>query len=102
MICRWKKEFLANASVAFENPKNDDSAFEKERDRLLRKIGELEIDQDFVVRASQKFGIPLPKMKVSMDVGGRAKDNIKIERFWKTIKYKYIFLTPAETVIELR
>jgi putative transposase len=37
-----------------------------------------------------------------MDGRGRAKDNIWIERFWKTIKYEYIYLTPAETVIELR
>ena len=55
MICRWKKEFLENVSAAFETPKNDDSAFEKERDRLLRKIGELEIERDFVVRAFRRF-----------------------------------------------
>ena len=63
MICRWKKEFLANASAAFETPKNDESAFDKERDRLLRKIGELEIERDSVVRASQKLGIPVPAKK---------------------------------------
>ena len=27
-----------------------------------------------------------PQMRVSMDGRGRAKDNIWIERFWKTIK----------------
>ncbi len=31
-----------------------------------------------------------PEMKVSMDGRGRVKDNIWIERFWKTIKYEYI------------
>lgn len=30
-------------------------------------------------------------MKVSMDGRGRAKDNIWIERFWRTIKYEYIY-----------
>lgn len=33
---------------------------------------------------------------------GKAKDNIWIERFWKSIKYEYIYLSPAETVVELR
>lgn len=28
-----------------------------------------------------------PEMKISMDGRGRAKDNIWIERFWRTIKY---------------
>ena len=27
---------------------------------------------------------------------GRAKDNIWIERFWKTIKYEYIYILPEE------
>ncbi len=31
------------------------------------------------------------KMKVSMDGRGRAKDNNWIERFWKPIKYEYIY-----------
>ena len=37
-----------------------------------------------------------PAMKVSMDGRGRAKDNIWIERFWKTIKYEYIYIRPEE------
>ena len=39
-------------------------------------------------------------MKVSMDGRGRAKDNIWIERFWKTIKYEYTYLLLEE--MELR
>ena len=31
-----------------------------------------------------------------MDGRGRAKDNIWIERFWKTIKYEYIYMLPEE------
>ena len=31
-----------------------------------------------------------------MDGRGRAKDNIWIERFWKTIKYEYIYIQPKE------
>ena len=37
-----------------------------------------------------------PDMQVSMDGRGRAKDNIWIERFWKTIKYEYIYIQPEE------
>ena len=32
---------------------------------------------------------------------GRAKDNIWIERFWKTIKYEYIYIQPAENGADL-
>ena len=31
-----------------------------------------------------------------MDGRGRAKDNIWIERFWRTIKYDYIYIQPEE------
>lgn len=40
-------------------------------------------------------------VKISMDGQGRAKDNIFIERFWRTIKYDYIYLNPAENGLEL-
>lgn len=40
-------------------------------------------------------------IKISMDGKGRALDNIWIERFWKTIKYDYIYLNPAEDGLEL-
>jgi putative transposase len=37
-----------------------------------------------------------------MDGKGRCKDNIWIERFWRTIKQEYIYLNPADSVDELR
>ncbi len=40
-------------------------------------------------------------IKISMDGKGRAKDNIWIERFWRTIKREYIYLNPCENGIEL-
>ena len=43
MISRWKKEFIENSSAAFESPKRDDSAIGKQKDRYLRKIGDLEM-----------------------------------------------------------
>lgn len=40
-------------------------------------------------------------VQVSMDGKGRAIDNRWIERFWKTLKYNYIYLNPPENGIEL-
>ncbi|HEY5587902.1 MAG TPA: IS3 family transposase [Candidatus Paceibacterota bacterium] len=39
---------------------------------------------------------PENKIQISMDGRGRAKDNIYIERFWRTVKYDYVYLRPAE------
>lgn len=38
---------------------------------------------------------------ISMDGKGRALDNIFIERFWRTIKYEYIYLNPPNGGIDL-
>lgn len=40
-------------------------------------------------------------IKLSMDGKGRAIDNIFIERLWRTLKYEYIYLNPADDGIEL-
>jgi len=40
-------------------------------------------------------------VKISMDGKGRATDNIYIERFWRSLKYDYVYLSPAEDGIEL-
>lgn len=39
---------------------------------------------------------------ISMDGRGRCKDNIWIERFWRTIKYDYIYICPEDDVVSLR
>lgn len=41
------------------------------------------------------------QIKISMDGKGRATDNAWIERFWKTIKYDYVYLNPCDTGLEL-
>lgn len=38
---------------------------------------------------------------VSMNGKGRALDNVWIERFWKSLKYDYVYLNPAEDGFEL-
>lgn len=40
-------------------------------------------------------------IKISMDGKGRAIDNIFIERFWRTIKYDYVYMHPSNDGLEL-
>jgi putative transposase len=40
-------------------------------------------------------------IQISMDGKGRALDNVWIERFWKSLKYDYVYLNPAEDGFEL-
>lgn len=41
------------------------------------------------------------EIKISMDSKGRALDNIFIERFWRTLKYEYIYLNSFDNGLEL-
>lgn len=41
------------------------------------------------------------KIKISMDGKGRAIDNIYIERFFRSLKYRYVYLNPANDGWEL-
>ncbi|HEX4886636.1 MAG TPA: integrase core domain-containing protein [Luteibaculaceae bacterium] len=41
------------------------------------------------------------EFKVSMDGKGRALDNVWLERFWRPIKYDYIYLNPCNDGFEL-
>jgi putative transposase len=40
-------------------------------------------------------------IQISMDSKGRALDNIFIERFWRTLKFDYVYLHPASDGLEL-
>lgn len=41
------------------------------------------------------------EIKISMDGKGRALDNVFIERLWRSVKYDYVYLNPAENSLEL-
>lgn len=41
-------------------------------------------------------------IKISMDGRGRCKDNIWIERFWRSVKQEYVYISPEDTAAELR
>lgn len=40
-------------------------------------------------------------IKISMDGKGRAIDNVFIERLWRSLKYEYVYLNPANGGVEL-
>ncbi len=40
-------------------------------------------------------------IKISMDGKGRALDNIFIERFWRSVKYEWLYMYEFRTVLEL-
>jgi putative transposase len=40
-------------------------------------------------------------IQISMDGKGRALDNVWIERFWKSLKYDYVYLNPVDDGFEL-
>lgn len=86
------------------------------------------LDSDFCVEALEealrKYGLPeifntdqgsqftsdafLEKLearktiRISMDGVGRALDNVYIERFWRTLKYEYVYLWKWDRIRELR
>lgn len=49
------------------------------------------------VESLKKHGI-----KISMDGKGRCKDNIWIERFWRTIKNEYVYFHPFNDGVKMR
>ena len=51
---------MENACAAF-GAKSDADDFDKERDALYRKIGELEMDVDLCKRVYKQLGIPIPE-----------------------------------------
>lgn len=56
MISKWKQEFLDRSSEIFSTkaPKDD---FENEKNRLFAKIGELEMERDWLKKISKRAGL---------------------------------------------
>ena len=55
-ITTWKKEFLQNAGAAFEKESSDQD-FEKEKQELFAKIGQLEVERDWLKKNSKQWGL---------------------------------------------
>lgn len=52
LVGQWKKQLKENAPAAFERQNNRDA--ERTQDELLRKIGELTVERDFLARGLQR------------------------------------------------
>lgn len=52
-ITTWKKEFSENASVTFDAKRKKDSS-EVEKDKLYSKIGQLQVEVDFLKQVLDK------------------------------------------------
>jgi transposase len=58
-IYTWKREFLANAERAFSNgesSKASSSCSSEREDQLLKKIGELTVERDFLAKGLGRLG----------------------------------------------
>jgi transposase-like protein len=56
VISRWKQEFLERASEIFET-KSPDKQSQVDLDKLYTKIGQLEMERDFLKKVSKKLGL---------------------------------------------
>lgn len=60
-IAAWKAEFLQNSSAAFIKsdtfPDREIAHLKREKERLLKKVGELTIENDFFAKACEDAGL---------------------------------------------
>lgn len=70
MVRNWKSEFLENASTVFENPKKaekaarrKEEALKKEKETMLKTIGQLTIERDFLQDCFRRSGRPVPELE---------------------------------------
>ena len=56
IISKWKQEFLDRSSEIFEKEAPEEN-FEKERQHLFAKIGQLEVERDWLKKISDKAGL---------------------------------------------
>jgi len=56
-IAKWKREFLDNATAAFESPGKRIDKSEEDMDKLYTKIGRLEVERDFLKKTLKKTGL---------------------------------------------
>ena len=68
MVRNWKKEFLENASAAFEDPrkaekeaKKKEAVQRRETARMLKTIGQLTLERDFLQDCFRLSGEPIPE-----------------------------------------
>ena len=68
MLRNWKKEFVENASRAFDETRQakearrKEAALEKEKAQMLQTIGQLTLERDFLQDCFRTSGKPIPKL----------------------------------------
>lgn len=55
-VSKWKQEFLDNAGAAFEKDSSEQD-FEDEKKDLFAKIGQLEVERDWLKKISKQWGL---------------------------------------------
>ena len=55
MISKWKQEFIERSSEIFKT-KAPEENFEAEKERLFSKIGQLEMERDWLKKISKRAG----------------------------------------------
>lgn len=67
MVRNWKREFLENAATVFEDPKKQakeakkkETAQRKETARMLKTIGQLTLERDFLQDCFRRTGRAIP------------------------------------------
>ena len=68
MVRNWKREFLENAESVFENPKKaareakrKEAALEKRNNQMLKTIGQLTLERDFLQDCFRRAGEEIPR-----------------------------------------
>jgi transposase len=56
MISKWKQEFIERSAEIFETPAPEANS-EAEKERLFAKIGQLEMERDWLKKISKKAGL---------------------------------------------
>ena len=93
LLRNWKKEFLANASLAFDNKREDNlrgklAEERKEKAEYAKKVGQLTMQVDWLKKKSEevvgpdyesKFSREYPKVCVNLQTGVRY--NYSVWRF---------------------
>lgn len=54
-ISQWKQEFLAKADAVFDHSKGNDESKEVDVNQLYTKIGQLEMERDFLKKSLDKL-----------------------------------------------
>lgn len=69
MLRNWKREFLEKASAVFEDPKKaekqakrKEESLKNETERMLKTIGQLTLERDFLQGCFRQCGLPIPEL----------------------------------------